>query len=135
MMAKVLSVVFLSCLVVACGGSSDPVLPAYTDGDYDLTATATTDLDINGGTCGDGTGTMTLSEGVISGSALSTNGNTFDITGNIAADGTVEGGFAVSGELAVNFEGSVTGTEGSGTWKDLLECEGTWSVVKAAELL
>ena len=102
---------------------------ADLNGDYTLTAPAVTEFDVNGGTCGDGSGTLTLTDGVISGSALSTNGLAFELNGNVADDGVVSGGFAFSGENVVMFVGAIVGTTGSGTWEDEFECMGTWEAL------
>ncbi len=128
----------LAGFLAACGSDDDDaadvtgeIVPdaqvaADLNGDYSLSAPATTEFDINGGTCGDGLGTLTLVDGVISGTAVSTNGLVFDLNGNVADDGVVSGGFALSGELVVTFVGSIDGTTGSGTWVDQFECMGTW---------
>ena len=119
--------ILISTVLVACSSDSDdPDL----DGTYSISATALTDVDINGGTCGDGSGEMTVTEGVLGGSVLSTNGNLYDISGSVTSSGEITGGFAQSGQLVVDVVGTLDGSEGSGTWVDALECEGTWESIK-----
>ena len=131
--------IVLAGFLAACGSddddgavvAADPVVEVQQvasdlDGDFSLTAPATTDFAADGGACGDGSGTLILTDGVISGNALSTSGLVFDLNGEVDDDGIVTGGFALGGETVVVFEGAVVGTTGSGTWEDNFECMGTW---------
>jgi len=127
--------ILLAGLLAACGSDDDDgdgqIVPdaqvaADLDGDYSLTAPATTEFGTDGGECGDGSGTLTLTDGVISGTAVSTGGLVFDLTGNVADDGAVSGGFALSGENVVMFVGTIADDTGSGTWEDNFGCMGTW---------
>ncbi len=73
---------------------------------------------------------MTVTDGVLGGSVLSTNGNLYEISGSVSSAGEITGGFAQSGQLVVDVIGTLNGSEGSGTWVDALECEGTWVSTK-----
>ena len=116
-------------ILTACSSDSDSE-PVDFSGNYSLSATALTEFDTNGGTCGDGSGNMTIADGMLTGSVLSTNGNLFDVTGTVTESGDITGGFGQSGQLVVNFSGALNATGGTGTWEDLLECSGTWDAVK-----
>jgi len=103
--------ILLAGLLAACGSDDDDgdgqIVPdaqvaADLDGDYSLTAPATTEFGTDGGECGDGS------------------------TGNVADDGAVSGGFALSGENVVMFVGTIADDTVSGTWEDNFGCMGTW---------
>ena len=124
--------ILLAGLLVACGSDDDDdgqivaQVAADLDGDYSLTAPATTAFDTDGGQCSDGSGTLTLTDGVISGTVVSTGGLVFDLNGNVNDDGNVTGGFALSGENVVMFTGLVADSVASGSWEDNFGCLGTW---------
>jgi len=124
--------ILLAGLLVACGSDDDDdgqivaQVAADLDGDYNLTAPATTAFGTDGGQCGDGSGTLTLTDGAISGTAVSTGGLVFDLNGNVTDDGNVTGGFALSGENVVMFTGLVADSVASGSWEDNFGCLGTW---------
>jgi len=124
MIFKNISFVVLAGLLTSCGSGSQTALDL--DGIYNISAIATTEFAANGGTCGDATGLMTIENSELSGSVLSTNGSVFNISGNVAADGSVTGGFAQAGENAATFEGNFTANAATGTWFDIFECMGTW---------
>ena len=127
MSIKGLSIAVLASLAVSCGGGdSDPNF----DGSYSLAAVSTTTFDVNGGQCGDASGAVLIEDSQMSGSVLTTNGTVFDVSGSITSAGSVTGGFAQSGQNAVTFDGSVSGNQGSGTWTDIFECTGTWTLTK-----
>ena len=137
MKAKILGIV-LAGFLVACGSDDDDdglagqIIPdqqvaADLDGEYSLSVVATVDFASDGGTCSDATGNITLTDGVVSGTAITDdNGTVFDITGSVADDGALSGGFATSGQTIVTFEGSIDGATGSGDWVDEFDCMGTW---------
>ena len=124
--------ILLAGLLVACGSDDDDdgqivaQVAADVDGDYSLTAPATTAFDTDGGQCSDGSGTLTLTDGVISGTVVTTGVLVFDLNGNVTDDGNVTGGFALSGENIVMFTGSIDDGTGSGSWEDNFGCLGTW---------
>jgi len=131
-----LSIFMLMSLLTACGGASSSGSPSIADpldGNYYLAATSLTETDINGGTCGDGSGTLNVIDETLGGNILTTNGELFDIVGTIDSSGRVTGGFAQSGQNAARFEGSISGSRGTGTWNDLYECSGTWEAIKSAD--
>jgi len=121
--------ILLSCLALslisACGGGSDEVV--VVDGEYSVEATALTQFDINGGTCGDASGAMTLTDNILEGSILTTNGNNLQVEGTVSENGEVAGGFALGGNAVATFTGSFSGNSGSGDWEDNFECVGTWT--------
>jgi len=101
------------------------------NGDYGIQAISDTELDINGGTCGDAAGTMTVTGNNLTGSVLSTNGFSLDIVGTISDGGDIEGGFAEGGNTIASFTASITGTTGAGDWEDNFECTGTWTAIRS----
>jgi len=127
---RILLTIAILPFLTACGSDNEsPVNQDAADlnGEYNIVATSTTVFDVNGGTCGDATGTMTVTENEISGSVLSTNGVSLDIEGTISDDGNVVGGFAQGGNTIANFTGNISGTTGNGGWEDNFQCTGTWT--------
>lgn len=126
--------ILLAGFLAACGSDDDDdgqivadQVAADLNGQYSLTAVATVDFADDGGSCSDATGNLTLTDGAITGTAVTTdNGTVFDISGSVADDGVLSGGFATSGQTIVMFEGSIVGTSGSGDWVDEFGCMGTW---------
>jgi len=103
-------------------------------GDYTIKATASTQLDNKGRTCGEATGTMTVTNNSIGGSVLSSNGFTLQIDGTASDNGKVVGGFAQGSNTIATFSGSFSGTSGSGAWEDNFDCVGAWSAEKSQNL-
>ena len=125
----------LAGFLAACGSDdddggeivADQQVAADLNGQYSLLAVSTVDFARDGGSCSDATGTLTLTDGVVSGSAVTTdNGTVFDISGSVADDGVLSGGFATSGQTIVMFEVSIVGMSGAGDWVDDFGCMGTW---------
>jgi len=56
----------------------------------------------------------------------------FIISGSIAADGTITGGFALEDGVTpfATYDGSLDGEDLVGEWADLTGCAGTWRAVK-----
>jgi len=123
------SIVLIAGLSVSCSSGNTEPISLNVDGTYDISAVATTELDVNGGTCGDASGALMIDNSEISGSVLSTNGHVFDLSGSVTSSGVVTGGFAQSGQSAASFEGAFSGDRASGTWSDVFECVGTWEAI------
>jgi len=118
---------FVSAIAACSGGGNEtPPMELNLDGEYNVSAPSTTDFASDGGVCGDASGTLTITDGVLEGAALSTGGLSYEISGEVGSDGSVAGGFAISGQNAASFEGTFDETSGSGTWVDIVECSGTW---------
>ncbi len=100
------------------------VLPA---GAFTIEAIATTEFDSNGGTCGDATGEITITENALRGNVLSSNGFTLGVDGTLSDTGDVTGGFAQGSNTIASFSGQFTETSGSGIWTDNFDCTGTWT--------
>ncbi len=120
--------------LVGCSSGGSSSEPASTstefDGSYDTTVTPITQFDINGGACANASGVIKIINSEISGSVISGWGDTYIVSGNVQSNGDVSGGFAFSGQLVASFEGAISGNTGSGTWKDINECSGTWQSTK-----
>lgn len=135
MSIKIANVLLLSVLLSACTGDDDPVVePPFVvtdlDGDYALSAPSTTEFDTNGGACGDGSGSLNIDNGTITGTATTDAGLSFDVSGTVDGMGQVNGGFALSTRIVVTFDGAFEGTRGSGNWVDEFECRGTLTATK-----
>ena len=113
--------------LAACSSSDDDNDITDLDGEYNIEAIALTELDVNGGPCGDASGSMTVMDGEMVGSVLTTNGNSLAIDGTIADNGNVEGGFALGTNAIASFSGSFSGNGGGGDWEDNFGCNGTWT--------
>ena len=124
--------------IVGCSSSSssdpaspDPALTEF-DGTYNTTATSITQFDINGGACANSSGVTYIINSEISGSVISGWGDTYIVSGDVQSNGDVLGGFAFSGQLVASFEGAISGNTGSGTWKDINQCSGTWQSIEVS---
>lgn len=80
--------------------------------------------------CGAATLSLEISNSVITGTARDTSGDSYDITGNVDADGDISAGFAAGEGATATFTGDIDGHIASGSWSESLGCKGTWSVVK-----
>lgn len=58
--------------------------------------------------------------------------NTFTISGTIAGDGTITGGFAIIGDDSTfaSYDGALDGEALAGTWADIRGCAGTWRATR-----
>lgn len=99
-------------------------------GDFTIEAIATTEIDVNGGTCGDAAGDITITDNALRGNVLSTNGFTLGVDGTLSDTSEVTGGFAQGSNTIASFSGQFTDTSGSGIWSDNFECTGTWTATK-----
>jgi len=53
------------------------------------------------------------------------------VTGSIATDGSISGGFAIEGGSKVaDYDGMLDGEALAGMWSDIFGCSGTWRAVK-----
>jgi len=95
---------------------------------YKVIATAETELDKDGNTCADATGTIRVYKNGVYGSALDSFGRGFKITGKLESGGRITGGFAISVITAVDFTGQLDADKkhANGTWEDVYECSGKW---------
>ncbi len=121
-------------------------LPPYTpetiqalDGDWVLEFEAETPAGTDGGACADGTGRLTVDEGQFVGTTFS------ETAGVLQSRGDLLGAIRENPNGAlVSFSSGQSGANGlfvtisqttpetmSGRWKDLRDCEGTFSAVRA----
>lgn len=100
------------------------------DGDYGLSATSTTQVDMNGSPCTDALGILNIVDSELSGYVIDGWQDSYDISGNVQANGVVTGGFASGGMNTATFEGSISGSVVSGTWVDIVQCAGNWQAIK-----
>jgi len=102
------------------------------NGSYTIVATSITATNINGESCGNGAGTLNMNGTTVGGNLFTSSGVRFDLTGTITSAGVVTGGFARDGLNTATFNGSFSGTRGSGIWQDVYQCSGSWVAVKNA---
>lgn len=77
--------------------------------------------------CGNGEGTLTVTGTTLTGIV----DDLYIVSGTIASDGTITGGFALSGgSTFADFEGMLDGAALVGTWSDIRGCSGTWRADK-----
>lgn len=78
--------------------------------------------------CGtDAQGTLTVTGRTITGIV----DDQYIVSGTIASDGTITGGFALSGgSTFADFDGMLDGAALVGTWSDIRGCSGTWRADK-----
>ncbi len=95
---------------------------------YKFLAKAEPELNPEGDTCGDATGTIRLYENGVYGAATDSFGRRFKITGKVEKNGDITGGFAISIITAVDFTGKLDQDkkQAKGVWKDVYQCEGYW---------
>ncbi len=112
------------------GGSSGDTAIDYS-GVYEITTIATTAYGDNG-ECRDGEGELAIDNQYnIGGYVVSDWGDYWVLTGSITQSGSADGGLAdAGGGLAANFDGQLTATGGSGNWRDVYNCAGTWQANK-----
>lgn len=123
--------IFISALILfGCGGSGSSSSVTDFNGNYNLAATSMTANDIYGGLCGNAAGTMTATDGRLSGTLIDTWGNMFGILGEIDSKGTVSGGLALSEGNVATFSGTISGNTGTGTWSDIYQCAGDWQATR-----
>lgn len=122
--------------LVACGGgdgdgdgSGDGGTNPENDGVYNVSASSTTDFDKDGGACAaSASGELSITEGNITGNVVDSFGTAFSLSGSVTSDGSFSAGVASDGENLVEFIGQLSGNSGSGTYSDIYECEGNWTL-------
>ena len=133
---KLFGALAMASLIVGCGGGGGGSTPSGgTGGDttidysgnYDITVVATTAYGDNG-ECRDGEGYLEINDQYyIDGYIVSDWGDYWNLTGDITQSGSVNGGLAdAGGGLVADFNGQLTATGGSGNWRDVSNCAGTW---------
>lgn len=80
--------------------------------------------------CPIGSGTLAVHNGAASGN-IAASSQSIDITARIDESGTLQGTFTSNGQNHGTLSGTVVGAAGSGSWKDTLDCSGTFAVAKA----
>jgi len=128
MKTKYFFIAILSVTLSSCDSGNDDLNVDLT-GDYRISAPSFTQLATDGTPCGRGEGTLNIADNNITGSVLS-NGVQFNVTGTVRSNGDVTGGFALSEQTLVDFEGSFTNDfVGFGSWLDNGGCNGAWQAI------
>ena len=97
---------------------------------YKVLAVAKSVVDKNGNPCADAVGVIKIFNKQVSGKATDSIGRRFSIIGE-SSNGAISGGFALSKQMAVKFNGQINKVGyASGTWKDIFQCNGTWTAKK-----
>ncbi len=97
---------------------------------YKVLAVAKSAVDKNGNPCADAVGVIKIFNKQVTGRATDSIGRRFSIIGE-TSNGTITGGFALTKQIAVKFNGQINKVGyASGTWKDMFQCNGTWTAKK-----
>jgi len=97
---------------------------------YKVLAVAKSAVDKNGNPCADAVGVIKIFNNKVTGKATDSIGRRFSIIGE-SSHGTILGGFSLSQQIAVKFNGQINKVGyASGTWKDMFQCNGTWTAKK-----
>jgi hypothetical protein len=105
--------------------SVPPPSPANFDGSWVAQFTSTTPYDDWGDPCGSEYVTLTISNSQITAVDIS-----YQVSGTVNSDGTINYGLASSSDHVVNGSGALSGNTGNGTWSDNWGCSGTWTGAK-----
>ncbi len=97
---------------------------------YKVLVVAKSAVDKNGNPCADAVGVIKIFNQQVTGKATDSISRRFSIFGE-ASNGAISGGFALSKQIAVKFNGQINKVGyASGTWKDMFQCNGTWTAKK-----
>ncbi len=97
---------------------------------YKVLAIAKSSVDKNGNPCADAVGVIKIFNKKVTGKATDSIGRRFSIIGE-SSNGVISGGFALSKQIALKFNGQINKVGyASGTWKDMFQCNGTWTAKK-----
>ena len=122
-------------LFTACGGGggSDSTPPVDYSGDYHLVATATTAIDNYGNPCVGVEGMVNVTNLIVTGRVVTSDGDALDVNGEVTSTGQVSGGFTIADtdENVASYEGHMEPI--TGTWSDINGCSGTWIGAKKIE--
>ena len=125
-----------SLLLIGCGGDSSSNNIPNTNNDssgikkYNVSVTPSSS---SSAICHSASGNMVINGSSVSGTVKRSGSNTiYAISGTyIAETGAIEGGFAVSGQSVAEYSGSISGSNGSGSWSDDYGCNGSWTVTQS----
>ena len=97
---------------------------------YKVLAVAKSAVDKNGNPCADAVGVIKIFNKEVTGKATDSIGRRFSIIGE-SSHGAILGGFALGKHITVKFNGQINKVGyASGTWKDIFQCNGTWTAKK-----
>ena len=85
----------------------------------------------NGTSCGSSTAYMAVSDNAVTGSILTSWGETYSLTGTVTDDGSLSCSGKEGDYVVVTIQGTLSGASGSGTWEDFYGCYGTWTATKS----
>lgn len=126
---------FAAALLAGCMGSEtapsavSPEVAAF-NGDWVLTFASTSEFSNRGVRCEDGTGRVSVSNGVVRGRSVI--GTTpLVATGSIASGGQVSARFTTDQVNVGEASGQASGDTMSGRFSDDFGCSGTWSAARA----
>jgi hypothetical protein len=80
---------------------------------------------------GDSAGLLSIQGTQVSGNLKDNSGYPYELTGTVDASGRISGAFTYKGYDAATFEGTLTDSQGNGSFKDINGCPGTWKLTKA----
>jgi hypothetical protein len=110
---------------------TDPALTRF-DGAWDVLGKTAVSRPGAAEDCGYGTGTgrLTIKGSTITGELQDNSGYGYVLEGNIDARGRMTGAFTYEGYDAATFEGTLGDRAGTGSWRDIYGCPGSWEVHK-----
>jgi len=106
-------------------------VPAGFDGTWIASGTPISLFDYENEPCGSVNGTLNVSNGWLSGSGTSSDGDSLSFSGTVATSGSVAIDIASAWYGPVGeATGTFSGSSGSGSWYDYYGCYGTWTAYK-----
>ena len=100
------------------------------DGTYTGRTTPNTQYSKKGTRCRTATIRVKILNSKVTGKAIDTKGYVYKITGFVKNDGRVFTEMITGGNTVVIMKGELSGDSGSGKWRTINNCSGTWHVCK-----
>jgi len=127
---KKLLLLLTTASLISCGSDSSSSGSGEV---YSVTGNTDTSTFLTGNTCGNITGSITISDSNVTGSL--TNDSpvaTYTVTGFVFSDGTLRGNISIGNTTEGLFDGSISKSlESSGLWSDSGACtRGKWTAIR-----
>ncbi len=89
-----------------------------------------TEVGINGNPCGKGKVWVEIVGSDMRGKGAFHDGPEFDVFATVSETGAIGPGMAVATQNAAIFRGNISEGGLSGEWENVMQCRGTWTVVR-----